>query len=410
MHLTGLKGMPRRVFTYPGHVGWDWLNLISTVGAFVMAAGFLVFVVDLLRPKRTKIGDRNPWGAGTLEWSLDLEDDNWGVRSIPHIETRYPLWQQPKLVERMDAGRFYLLGARHYDSACRVCHGAPGVTQGATVRAMLPAPPPIGDAVRDWRPNELGWIVREGVKMSGMPGWPSARNDEVWPVVAFLTRVRGMRPEHYAALVGPATAEGPPGFGSCAGCHGIDGLSGNERIPRLDIQTPDYLEMALLTYRDGRRQSGYMRHAASAVPAETLRPLAQRFGRLSDATARGAGQAARAAGSGAAGAAGASDDPVEEGRRLAFALDRRRDLPACHSCHGPDAERRRPDTPSLSGQYRGYLETQLILWRDGLRGGGPRAELMSEAARRLNDDHIAALAACYSSLAPEVPAAGGAAN
>ncbi|WP_145106956.1 c-type cytochrome [Cereibacter sediminicola] len=298
------------------------------------------------------------------------------------------------------------LGARHYDSACRVCHGAPGVRQGATVRAMLPAPPPIAQAVRGWRPNELGWIVREGVKMSGMPGWPSARNDEVWAVVAFLTRVRGMRAEQYAALVGPATAEGPPGFGYCAGCHGIDGISGNEQIPRLDIQTPDYLEMALLTYRDGRRQSGYMRHAASAVPAETLRPLARRFGRSSAQPGATEGDAAgKAAGSGAA---GAPEDPVEEGHRLAFALDRRRDIPACQSCHGPQAERRRADTPSLAGQYRGYLETQLILWREGLRGGGPRAELMSEAARRLSDEQIAALATYYASLAPEVPAAGGA--
>ncbi|MGP3697242.1 cytochrome c oxidase subunit I [Rhodobacter sp. NSM] len=108
MHLTGLKGMPRRVFTYPGHVGWDWLNLISTLGAFVMAAGFLVFVWDLLRPKRAKLTERNPWQAGTIEWSHDLEGEAWGVRSIPFIDTRYPLWQQEKVVERMDAGRFYL--------------------------------------------------------------------------------------------------------------------------------------------------------------------------------------------------------------------------------------------------------------------------------------------------------------
>ena len=44
MHLTGLRGMPRRVFTYPEALGWDWLNLISTIGAFVFAAGFLVVV------------------------------------------------------------------------------------------------------------------------------------------------------------------------------------------------------------------------------------------------------------------------------------------------------------------------------------------------------------------------------
>ncbi|MEZ5776940.1 MAG: cytochrome c oxidase subunit I [Paracoccaceae bacterium] len=109
MHLTGLKGMPRRVFTYSESAGWDWLNMISTAGSFVIAAGFAVFLCDLLRPK----GDqpqipRNPWKGGTLEWSHDVPEEAWGVRSIPHVTTRYPLWQQDGLLARMDAGRYYL--------------------------------------------------------------------------------------------------------------------------------------------------------------------------------------------------------------------------------------------------------------------------------------------------------------
>ncbi len=110
MHLTGLLGMPRRVFTYPGDIGWDTLNLISTCGAFVIAAGFAVFAWDLIRPK----GDdertpRSPWNAGTLEWSHDVpEDPGWGTRSIPYVTSRYPLWDDPKIVERIDAGRYYL--------------------------------------------------------------------------------------------------------------------------------------------------------------------------------------------------------------------------------------------------------------------------------------------------------------
>ena len=108
MHLTGLLGMPRRVFTYPGDLGWNTLNLISSVGAFIIAAGFLVFTYDLLRPGKPRLQTRNPWNAGTLEWSDTLSDDDWGVRSIPYITSRYPLWDQPKLVERMAAGRYYL--------------------------------------------------------------------------------------------------------------------------------------------------------------------------------------------------------------------------------------------------------------------------------------------------------------
>ncbi|MHA6345738.1 cytochrome c oxidase subunit I [Roseivivax sp. CAU 1761] len=109
MHYTGLMGMPRRVFTYPGDLGWDWPNLISSIGAFVMAAGILVFAWDLVRPKtRQPLTERNPWGGGTLEWAHDVPDMKWGVRSIPYITSRYPLWEQPQIVERMDAGRFYL--------------------------------------------------------------------------------------------------------------------------------------------------------------------------------------------------------------------------------------------------------------------------------------------------------------
>ncbi|WP_235829843.1 cytochrome c oxidase subunit I [Frigidibacter oleivorans] len=108
MHLTGLKGMPRRVFTYPGDLGLNWLNLVSTVASFVIAAGFAVFLWDLLRPKGSRRTPRNPYDAGTLEWSQSPEGETWGVRSIPYIHTRYPLWQQERILERMDAGRYYL--------------------------------------------------------------------------------------------------------------------------------------------------------------------------------------------------------------------------------------------------------------------------------------------------------------
>ena len=111
MHLTGLRGMPRRVFTYPADVGWDMLNLVSTVGAFVFASGILVVVLDVLRPKhRQPRAQTNPWNAGTLEWISEPEE-NWGVRSIPLIESRYPLWDQNNLARDVNGGRFYLADA-----------------------------------------------------------------------------------------------------------------------------------------------------------------------------------------------------------------------------------------------------------------------------------------------------------
>ena len=109
MHLTGLRGMPRRVFTYPEGHGWDVLNLVSTVGAFILAAGIGAILIDVLRPKRRQpVSERNPWNAGTLEWLTEMPGEPWGVRSIPEIDGRYPLWDQKDLMRHVDEGRFFL--------------------------------------------------------------------------------------------------------------------------------------------------------------------------------------------------------------------------------------------------------------------------------------------------------------
>lgn len=106
MHLTGLLGMPRRVWTYSSAMGWDWLNLISTAGAFILAFGVLLFILDLILHFRPGEGGKtNPWGAGTLEW---LPADVYCTRSIPHVTSRAPLWDQPNLAREVAEGRHYL--------------------------------------------------------------------------------------------------------------------------------------------------------------------------------------------------------------------------------------------------------------------------------------------------------------
>jgi cytochrome c oxidase subunit I+III len=109
MHLTGLRGMPRRVFTYPPNLGFDTFNLVSTVGAFILGAGVAVVAWDIARPKKKQpYAERNPWGAGTLEWVQEMPAKPWGIRSIPEIDSRYPLWDQPNILRDIDEGRFYL--------------------------------------------------------------------------------------------------------------------------------------------------------------------------------------------------------------------------------------------------------------------------------------------------------------
>ena len=283
------------------------------------------------------------------------------------------------------------LGIRHFDGACRQCHAAPGEDRTATIRAMEPVPPHITEAVGDWDPNHLGWIVREGVRMSGMPAWPAARDDEPWSVVAFLAQVRDMDAATYAELTArpPVPAEAPDHLAYCAGCHGVDGRSGNPHIPRLDLQGEGYLLQALRNYLDGSRESGIMSHAASEVPEAALPALAAWFAAQPPAP-RGQPVDPALAARGEALARAAADEPK---------------VPACVACHGPEADPSAPGGPGpvIAGQHEAYLLTQLRLWRDGQRGGGPRAELMAQAARHLTDEDIAALAAWYAGLAHEVP-------
>ncbi len=109
MHITGLAGMPRRVWTYSEYLGWDLLNSISTAGAFIMAAGVLVFIIDLMRNFRFGGGGpENPWNAGTLEF---LPNDVYSTRSIPLVTSREPLWDQPDLARQVREGLHYLPNA-----------------------------------------------------------------------------------------------------------------------------------------------------------------------------------------------------------------------------------------------------------------------------------------------------------
>jgi cytochrome c oxidase subunit 1 len=235
------------------------------------------------------------------------------------------------------------------------------------------------DAVAGWEPRHLAWIVQEGVKMSGMPAWPADREDEVWPVDAFLDAARGKEGADYARLTVL------PEAGYCAGCHGEDGVGElGPHVPRLDIQNAAYLLSALESYRDGPRQSGIMRHAATVVPPEALEQAIEHYAALTPV------------------AQGVPTDEAlaRQGAALAAAETGDDDVPACRACHGPDPAEWAEGTPSLSGQHQGYLETQLRLWRGGERGGGPRANLMHVVALDLTDADIAALAAYYAGLPP----------
>ncbi|MDB6083577.1 MAG: ctaD, partial [Gammaproteobacteria bacterium] len=94
MHLTGLLGMPRRVYTYSEGMGWDTLNMITSVGSVVFALGVLLFFINVFRSLRTGVAaSANPWDAPTLEWSVPSPPPPYNFAVIPTVASRHPLWE-----------------------------------------------------------------------------------------------------------------------------------------------------------------------------------------------------------------------------------------------------------------------------------------------------------------------------
>ena len=102
MHWLGLQGMPRRVWTYPAGLGWEWSNLVSTVGAFLIAAGAIVLAVNVARSLRggRPAGD-DPWDAYTLEWATTSPPPAHNFTAEPRVRGKRPLWDR-KHPDRMD--------------------------------------------------------------------------------------------------------------------------------------------------------------------------------------------------------------------------------------------------------------------------------------------------------------------
>ncbi len=113
MHLTGLLGMPRRIYTYPAEVGWGWLNLLSSVGGFVMTAGFVLLAADILLQLRFgRKAKHNEWHAPTLEWALPSPPPSYNLLSQPEVTSREPLADDPDFPRKQAMGEGYLAEPR----------------------------------------------------------------------------------------------------------------------------------------------------------------------------------------------------------------------------------------------------------------------------------------------------------
>ena len=148
MHLTGLLGMPRRIYTYPADVGWDELNLLSSIGGFVMALGIAMLIVDIaLHFRFGRPAGRNPWNAATLEWAQSMPPPAYNHVSLPVITTRHPLWNHPGLAEEMSEACHGL----NERSGIRETYGTNAVTAEAQERMHLPS--------NSWLPLGTAFVI-----------------------------------------------------------------------------------------------------------------------------------------------------------------------------------------------------------------------------------------------------------
>ncbi|HXN29929.1 MAG TPA: cytochrome c oxidase subunit I [Candidatus Acidoferrales bacterium] len=93
MHIPGILGMPRRIYTYEPGRGWELWNFVVTIGAFLQAAGVLVLVVNFLWSlRRGELAGNDPWDAWTLEWSTSSPPPDYNFAATPLVRSRRPLW------------------------------------------------------------------------------------------------------------------------------------------------------------------------------------------------------------------------------------------------------------------------------------------------------------------------------
>ncbi len=287
------------------------------------------------------------------------------------------------------------LGAAYYEHGCSPCHGAPGRQASPIARSMLPDPPSLNAAAMDWSTEELFWIIHNGQKYTGMPAWLDyGRDDEVWPVVAFMKALPGIDEDEYAALAARtgnssaapgeflAPLAGPP-LETCVSCHGpADGDPVSARVPRLGGQSAAYLERTLREFAGNMRPSGMMELFASRLSETDITAIASYYsaGSVPEGTAASPGLG----------------DPAAGEQIFALGIPGQ-GVPACSACHVAAAN---PQFPRLGGQSARYVRQQLENWKEGLRGETAHGTIMARIASRLTSEQIADIAAFIETLPP----------
>ena len=95
MHILGLQGQPRRTYTYSENQGWEFWNMVATIGAFIIALSILVFIINAVKSRRNgEVAPDDAWDGRTMEWSIPSPPPVHNFDRVPHIEARDNFWHQ----------------------------------------------------------------------------------------------------------------------------------------------------------------------------------------------------------------------------------------------------------------------------------------------------------------------------
>jgi len=182
MHVTGLLGMPRRVYTYADYSGWGILNLITSIGSLVFAVGVLLFFANVLKSLRVGAASTsNPWDAPTLEWSVPSPPPPYNFAVIPTVGSRHPLWEnrlnEAGVVSSLDQGMLLdsgkeTVGTSAMDAAPDMILEMPGDSYAPVVLAAGMAVLFVGLLLKVWLVGAAGGVVVALGILAWL--WPSA--------------------------------------------------------------------------------------------------------------------------------------------------------------------------------------------------------------------------------------------
>jgi cytochrome c oxidase subunit I+III len=189
LHVLGLRGMPRRVFSYPAGRGFDDLNFLATVGALVLLLSVLLLLANVWRSlRRGQLAGANPWGSDTLEWSAASPPLAYGFLQLPVVSGRHPLWLDAGLPRRVcglrtDRRETLVTGMLDAEPDHR------GELPGATVWPLVAA---IGTSVLFVISIFTPWGVVIGAAFIGaaLAGW-------YWPRVPFTEELAPEQPRRW---------------------------------------------------------------------------------------------------------------------------------------------------------------------------------------------------------------------